>query len=74
MSDSQVQLSKHENKKIAKEFVTTSLLLAVTKKYNKKLHTTNSYIKKWNNVLIEHGKQQKKCEIEKLYKSIDFFV
>lgn len=61
MNDSQVQLSKHENKKIAKEFVTTSLLLAVTKNIynNKKLHTTNSYIKKWNNVLIEHGKQQK---------------
>lgn len=63
MSDSQVQLSKHENnkKKIAKEFVTTSLLLAVTKNIynNKKLHTTNSYIKKWNNVLIEHGKEQK---------------
>lgn len=46
MSDSQVQLSKHENnkKKIAKEFVTTSLLLAVTKKniiknYTPPIHT-----------------------------------
>lgn len=65
MNDSQVQLSKHENnkKKNSKRICNNFIIISSNKKNivynNKKLHTTNSYIKKWNNVLIEHGKQQK---------------